>query len=111
MGLEWVAPSIAAGAVIIGALVTGLLNRRSNKYSSDSDHAPDVMEAWREADRARALARRWEDMYYLVRNALKGYARRMFDAHGDVAALNDRERIALETEPPELPEVPKEKTT
>ena len=108
-GLEWVAPSITGVFLLAVAVVTVFFNRKNSKYQSDNEHIPDVMEAWREADRARARARRAEDLYYLVRGAFKGYARRMFDLFGERAALNSREHAALETEAPD-PEQPEKET-
>jgi hypothetical protein len=100
-GLEWVAPSITGVFLLVVAVVTVVFNKRNTKYSSDSDHAPDVMEAWREADRARALARRWEDKYYAVRGAFKGFARRMYELYGDAAVLSPREHSTLEEDAPD----------
>jgi hypothetical protein len=100
MGLEWVAPTIAGIFLLTGTVATLIINSRVNKRANQSTHAPDVTEAWREADSSRAASRVWEDLYYLVKGAFKGYARRMSDLHGDDAKLNALERVALEKEIP-----------
>jgi hypothetical protein len=111
MGTEWVAPSIAGVFLLIGSITTVIITTRTNKRTAEDQHAPDVMEAWKEADRARAQSRHWEDMYYLVRNAFKGYARRMFDQFGDSAQINSREHIALETDPQGTGATPEQEPT
>lgn len=100
-GLEWVAPAIAGVFAFAGVLATVIISSRTSKSSNDASKAPTAEQAWREADRARAVARVWEDLYYLVRGAFKGYGRRMAESHGEGAALNDKERAALETPVPE----------
>jgi len=102
MGLEWVSPAIAGLFLLAAATATALVSLRTNKRTSDSSHAPDVTEAWREADKARAQRHVMEDLYYLVRGAFKGYARRMQQHFGEYAALNEEERAALSATLPSL---------
>jgi len=109
-GLEWVSPTITAGLLLAGVIITALVNRNINKKNAQSSHEPSVTAAWKEADEARAGRRVWEDLYYLIRAAFKGYARRMQEMHGDAAALTSQERLALETKTPNE-ESDKEKET
>jgi hypothetical protein len=103
MAEEWVAPTIAGVFALSGVIASVIISRKTSMDSSDSDRKPDVNEAWKEADRARAVARLWEDAYYLVRGAFKGYGRRMAERFGDdPAKLDAKERAALEHEPTTL---------
>lgn len=101
MNETWVAPVIAGVFALAGIFTTVVINSRAGKTVSESNRAPDVTEAWREADRARAHARRWEDLYYLVRGAFKSFARRVQAEYGDTVALSTKEREALEEPTPE----------
>ena len=101
MGAEWIAPAITGVLALATGITAAVIAGRNQRRGVREERAPDVTEAWAEADRARTRAHVWEDLYYLIRGALKGYARRMQERHGDAAALNDQERAALEAPTPD----------
>lgn len=102
MGVEWVAPAIAGTFLLLAGIVTAITSIVTSRRTADVSKAPTAEQAWREADDARRRARLWEDLYYLVRGAFKGYGRRMTETHGETAAaLNDQERAALEAPIPD----------
>lgn len=101
MADEWIAPSITGALALATGVTAAIIAGRNARRGVQEQRAPDVTEAWAEADRARARSRLWEDLYYLIRGGFKGYARRMQDRHGDAAALNDEERAALEAPTPD----------
>ena len=99
---EWVVPVIVAAFVLTGTIVTVIFNARGAKAIAEASKGPDAVDSWAEAERARWRAHLWEDLYYLVRGAFKGYGRRMAEKFGDEeAALNIAERAALEAPVPE----------
>lgn len=100
MDNEWFAPIATGSFVLAAALATAITSIVVARRNGDAAKAPTVEQAWAEADEARRRARLWEDLYYRVRGAFKGYGRRMADLHGDAATLNDTERNALEAETP-----------
>jgi hypothetical protein len=107
--MEWVAPIAAGVFVLASTLVTVIVNLRISRGTTVATKTPTTEDAWAEANRARASENRyrlyahvWEDLYYLMRGALKSFARRMVEKYGDeAAALNLVERAALEAPTPE----------
>lgn len=98
-GLEWVAPTIGGVFLVLAALATAIIGFRTSRNSGRENRAPDVTEAWIETDRARRYAHAMEDLFYTVRGALRGLARRMSEKDPDFELTAD-ERAALETVPP-----------
>lgn len=76
-----------------------MIGVRNTRTGAREQRAPDVIEAWAEADRARSRLHALEDIYYALRGAFKSFARRVMDAHPDIE-LTQPERAALESEPP-----------
>ena len=77
MSTEWIAPSIAGVLTLITGITVGIIGFRNSRKGALETRAPDVNEAWLEADRARHLMYFWQDLFHLMRGAFKGYARRM----------------------------------
>ncbi len=98
MGTEWIAPTISGLLLLAAGIVAGIFSRVNKRREIRDQATPD---AWTAAEHARAAMFAWQDLYYLVRGALKGYARRMQERHGDAAALTDEERAALEAPTPD----------
>lgn len=98
----WIAPAVSAVAMLSVAIAGGLFNLRNTRHEGREERAPDVTEAWAETERARRGMFAWQDLYYSLRGAFRGYARRMQERFGDEAELTDAEREALEFSPPRL---------
>lgn len=102
MSDEWIAPTITGAIALTTAIIAGIVAIRNRKRGALEQRAPDVTEAWAEAERARRKAFVLEDLFYALRGAFKAYARRMALLFDDDAALNDSERAVLEKEPPSM---------
>lgn len=100
--MEWVATIVAGILSAITLIAVAILGRRGKREELRDQRAPDVTEAWAAADRARILMHFWQDLFYLVRGAFRGYARRMHE-RDPANALTDEERAALDvsTTPPD----------
>lgn len=99
MGLEWVAPTIAGAFLLLATLATGIIGYRTSRSGARAERAPDATEAWAETDRARHRMRIFEDLFYLMRGAFKGLARRVTEQYPGFE-LTPAEREALEAQPP-----------
>src|SRR5690349_2851229 len=97
---QWIAPLIAGGLAIVAGVVGGMFARFNKRREIRDDRTPD---AWQAAEHARTNMFLWQDAYYLVRGAFKGFARRMVDRHGELGELNEVERAALEAPTPDNP--------
>lgn len=103
MGDEWIAPAITGGLALTTGVAAAIIAGRNARRGAREQRAPDVTEAWAEADRARRLMHAWQDLYYLLRGAFKSFARRMLEKDPE-NELSDSERAALETPTPEVKE-------
>lgn len=99
MGAEWIAPAITGVLALATGITAAVIAGRNQRRGVREERAPDVTEAWAEADRARRLMHAWQDLYYLIRGAFKGFARRMLEKD-PTNELNEAERAALETQTP-----------
>lgn len=95
----WLTPTIMVIGGVASATVAGIWAWRNVRTGAKEQRAPSVDKAWQEADDARARMRIFEDLFYLVRGALRGLARRMAETYPDFE-LTKAERAALEAEPP-----------
>lgn len=98
MGLEWIAPTIAGAFLLSASVATAVIARRTAHSTSQDTHAPDVTDAWAEADRARTRMHIVEDLFWAIRAAFKGFARRV--QSGGSTELTEKEKAALEALPP-----------
>lgn len=97
--MDWIAPVVAAILLAVSTVTGIILNNRSTRSGQAAAHAPDVTDAWAEANRARDRMHVLEDLYYAVRGAFKSVLRRITDMHPDFE-LTKSERAALESELP-----------
>lgn len=97
--MEWVAPAITGFLGLLTVITAAIIGIRNTRTGAREQRAPDVMEAWAEADRARGRMRAIEDLFYALRGAFRGFARRVTEMHPTVQ-LTDEERTALESSPP-----------
>lgn len=101
--VDWLAPTIMVIGGVLSATAAGIWAYRNVKTGAREQRAPSVDIAWQEADDARARMRAFEDLFYMVRGALRGLARRMAEADPEFE-LTKAERHALEAEPPAEPQ-------
>lgn len=97
--MEWVAPAVTGFLGLLTVITAAIIGIRNTRTGAREQRAPDVMEAWAEADSARRHRRAVEDLFYVLRGAFRGFARRVTEQHPDVQ-LTVEERAALESSPP-----------
>lgn len=96
------APTIMVVGGVFSATVAGIWAWRNVRTGAREQRAPNVTQAWQEADDARARMRTYEDLFYQVRGALRGLIRRLSERYPDFKLTAAEEKAAKAEPPPEL---------
>lgn len=102
MNEELIAPIVTS---LVGAAVgiaAAIIAKRSKKAEVKDTRAPDVDEAWVQAEHARRQWFFWQEAYFALRGVFKSLARRVVDRHPDFElTTSELDAIDKTPSPPE----------
>lgn len=94
---EALVPYLPILGTIVGGLVVGGFAVWNRRRGAVEHRAPDVTAMWSETERARRLHRYFEDLYFELRGAFRGYVRRV--QAGGSLDLSEAEKKAHDADP------------